>query len=415
ILATYPDVRVFNLSFSNHQPLNEMADVPRRERLRLMRDLDNFIFANDVIVVAAAGNSDSGFQPAKPYPDHIDEPGWRLGSWTAGFNVHVCGSFVKDLHPNGLVQRIGWPSPFTRVGPGIANSPVPDFSAPGGNWNSQYNFAPGLGVISMNPQGMWEDRSGTSLAVPILAREAAKTLHHLQQYVCQSGSRPFGVTVRAFLTLTAESSTSDVQVKELAARTLGYGVASVLRLRQPKADSAVVIWQGEMNGPKDLVRVNIPVPHVWLHLCDEPRLRLVACWDTPVNDAVSGLWACRAVRVHLRPGPDAKAIRPVRGPSHPSYPVLDRTYKLNSMQSTPISGDNWLVDLSYDEIAEYFAPMDFTPSQRIGLAIELFDAGESQASPQPALQAMSNVQTMTHLSQIATPVRQPVVIRAQTE
>jgi hypothetical protein len=256
--SAYPDVRVFNLSFTNHLPISEMEEVKRRERLRLMRDLDNFIFANDVVVVAAAGNSNAGFQPKKPYPDHIDDPGWKLGSWTAGFNALVCGSFVNDLQANGLVHELGWPSPFTRIGPGIAESPVPDFSAPGGNWNATYNFEPGVGVLTMNAQGLWEDQSGTSLAAPILAREAAKALQHLQLNFCQSGSRPFGVTVRAFLTLTAERPDSDEKIRQLADRTLGYGSASFERLRQPRPDSAVIIWQGEINGPKDLLRVNVP-------------------------------------------------------------------------------------------------------------------------------------------------------------
>ena len=135
-----------------------------------------------------------------------------------------------------------------------------------------------------------------------------------------------------------------------------------------------------------------------------------------MNDAVSGLWACRKVNVHVRPGPDAKAIRPLRTPSHASYPVLDRTYNLDRLPAgTSIDGDIWLIDLSYDENAEYYAGMDFAPAQRVGVAIELFDASVFRVSPHLALQAMSTVATMTHLSRVAAPVRQPVVIRSQID
>jgi len=58
IVATYPDVRVFNLSFAQTIPLASYVDtVAQREHLRTVQDLDNFVFANDVIVVVAAGNS----------------------------------------------------------------------------------------------------------------------------------------------------------------------------------------------------------------------------------------------------------------------------------------------------------------------------------------------------------------------
>lgn len=71
------------------------------------------------------------------------------------------------------------------------------------------------------------------------------------------------------------------------------------------------------------------------------------------------------------------------------------------------------MDLYYDEIAEYFVGMDFTPTQRVGVALELFDAAEnSSVSPQSFLQSLPVAATMTHLYALKTPVRQPVIIRA---
>ncbi len=409
----YPDVRVFNLSFSNRESLEEISEVKRREYLRPKSDLDNFVFANDVLIVASAGNSFLGVSPDKRYPDHIEEPAWKMNSWVAGFNVLVCGSYVSQLHPTGLVKDIGSPSPFTRIGPGIADSSQPDFCAPGGNWDDNYRFAPGLGVLAMNPQGQWEDQSGTSLATPILAWEAAITLQQLSQTACQVGSSPFAVTVRAFLTLTAERPDRGERIKPLADRTLGYGRASSNRLLRPRSSSVVMIWQGEIAGPKDLVRVQIPIPVQWLKDCSEPRLRMVVCWDPPVNNAISGIWACRHVNVHLRLDAESRGLNPVRRPSHHSYPVLDRLWHLDRIPNDQtVQSDEWLIDLSYDEIAEYYPGMDFTASQRVGVAMELFDAAEdAPVSPQQYVQALKISSTMTHLSAIKTPVRQPVVIR----
>ena len=133
VLGTYPNVRVFNLSFGDYRPLSAYDDIARREKLILLRDLDNLVFARDIIVVVSAGNSKEGVVPNPSYPDHMDVPEWALGSWASGFNTLKCGSLVEQLTPGGLVKNAGWPSPFTRVGPGLCGAPVPEFGAHGGN------------------------------------------------------------------------------------------------------------------------------------------------------------------------------------------------------------------------------------------------------------------------------------------
>jgi hypothetical protein len=175
-----------------------------------------------------------------------------------------------------------------------------------------------------------------------------------------------------------------------------------------------MIWQGEIAGPKDLVRVQVPIPIQWRQDCNKPRLRIVVCWDPPVNNAISGIWACRRVNVHFRLDSHSRALTPVRRPSHHSYPVLDRLWHLDKLpQDQTVRFDEWLIDLSYEEIAEYFPGMDFTASQRVGVAMELFDEDDTASvSPQPYLQAIKISSTMTHLSAVKMPVRQPVVIRA---
>lgn len=82
-----PDVRVFNLSFGDVRPLASFDDVEKREKKLLMQDLDNFIFANDAIVVVAAGNSAQGVIPTPAYPGHHADPQWALGPWHAA-SIH---------------------------------------------------------------------------------------------------------------------------------------------------------------------------------------------------------------------------------------------------------------------------------------------------------------------------------------
>jgi len=409
IVATAPDVRVFNLSFDT-APVEQQELTKRRENLFLVQDLDNLIFRDDIFVVVSAGNSPAGVQPTVPYPQHFSDPNWQLGAWARSFNAVTCGSYVARLYPGGLVTSVGWPSPFTRVGPGTSDSPKPDFSAHGGNGNASMKHAIGLGVWGLTAASNWEDKSGTSFAAPLVAREAASAFHQPQK-VCTAGARPYSVTVRAFLGLTAVRPTVDGVAAELAKRSLGRGTVSHERLKAAKPHSAVLLWQGLLEGPDDIARVTLPIPKVWLEGTTAPRLRLVACWDPPVNAAVSGLWATRRVTVHLKANPDGKSLHGSRG-GHASYPLIDRTYDLQKLpKDETVQGDVWLLELSYEQIGDYHAGITFTPQQRVAFAAEIFDAGENATSPQMAIQAMGAAVTMSRLSVPPQAIATPVVIK----
>ena len=390
IVATAPDIRVFNLSFDT-RPLDLLEFTKRRENLLLVQDLDNLIFRDDLFVVVSAGNSPPGVQPSQPYPAHFDDPEWQLGAWARGFNSVTCGSLVKKLSVGALVTTQGWPSPFTRVGPGLCDSPKPDFSDNGGNSTPAMQAAPGLGVWGLTAASQWEDLSGTSFAAPLLAREAAFALSQLQR-VCAQGARPYAVTVKAFLNLTATPPNVAGAAQNLGLRSLGRGVAGSTRLTRPRTDTALMIWQGVLDGPGDVARVTLPIPQSWHKSCAAPRLRLVVSWDPPVNAAVSGLWATRKVTAHLKASPDAPSLHGTKG-GHACYPLIDRTYDLQKLpKGASIDGDIWLVELSYDQTADYHIGIAFTPQQRVAFVAELYDASEQGVSPQASLQALPFLQ-----------------------
>jgi hypothetical protein len=409
-----PDVRVFNLSFGDARPLAAFSGVEHREKRVLLQDLDNFVFATDSIVVVAAGNSPPGAIPNAAYPEHHVDPQWALGPWACGFNTLVCGSFVGKVSAGGLVQSVGWPSPFSRIGPGLCEAPIPSFGAEGGNTDENYNYQPGLGVWGYSDSGLPEDRVGTSHAAPLLAREAAIAFAEVQRY-CVSDTRPFAVTVRAFLALTASRTTHDAAVMKLTDRTLGFGKASARRIISPATGSAVVLWQGFIESPKDTVRVQLPIPLEWLAKAGEPILRLVICYDPPVNEAARGTWACRKVKAVLHLGPDAPFVLPPRG-AHESYPLIHRDYHLARYkpgQDRAAVGDLWLLELSYNEIFGYPPPTEFHPRQRIAFAAELIDEAEAPIDPQQAMQNLPIAASMTRLSIQPAAIRMPVMIRTR--
>ena len=374
--------------------------------------MDNFVFARDAVVVVAAGNSPLGQPPNTPYPRHVDDSRWALGTWPRSFNALTCGAAIDRLSANGVATEIGAPSPFTKIGPGLCESPKPDFAASGGNGSAQYSFAPGMGVWCCTADGLWEDRSGTSYAAPLLAREAAFAFRNLQR-VCEAGARPYGVTVKAFLALTATRTPLPKQLWALAERTLGRGNASARRLSSPNSDSAIIVWQGILDGPDDLARVQMPIPRQWWATAKNPRLRLIVAWDTPVNAAVESNWSCRKVSAQLRTELNALALHGSRS-GHRSYPWIDRVYNLRKTSGGQVpSSDSWVLELNYQQLSEYYPGIDFTPQQRVAFAAELFDDSPTPFSPQALLQALPAAATMIRLSVPPTAVRNPVIIRTR--
>lgn len=412
VQSVAPDVRVYNFSFGDRLPLGALDEVERREKLTQVQDLDNFIFAHDVAVIVAAGNSQPGVLPSTPYPDHHADPEWALGAWASGYNTWVCGAYVGRLTTDGLVRNLGWPSPFCRVGPGPMKAPIPSFSANGGNCAATYRGAAGLGVWTLSAAGYAEDQMGTSFAAPLIAREAALCLAALRRY-CAPGTKPFAVTARAFLALTAVRPVADHRAKLLVEHTLGYGLADSRRLERPIPGSATILWQGTIESPKDKVRVQLPIPKGWLEEAARPELRLLVAYDPPVNLAAQGLWACRKVNCVLKPGPDKKGLMRASSVGSHSYSMIDRTYNLGKYLENSDDHDRddlWVLELSYDEIFETIPQMVFDPRQRVALAAELVDRGENPTDPQPFVQSLPASASMTRFSAPAA-VSNPVLVR----
>jgi hypothetical protein len=149
-------------------------------------------------------------------------------------------------------------------------------------------------------------------------------------------------------------------------------------------------------------------------MAKNPILRLVVCSDPPVNQSAhKTIWACRKVKPVLYSHPDGQYVPAPRG-GHASFPVIDRTYKLDRYKpglAKGAVGDLWLLDLSYAQIYPFPAAMDFDPRQRVAFAAELIDSADEPVDPQAAMQALPIAHSMTRLSVPSDPIRSPVIVR----
>ena len=410
-ITAAPDVRVFNLSFDGDRRLDDLPAKQRAETLKHIEEIDNFAFDQDILLIVAAGNAQRGLVPSPGYPLHLDDPGWELHSYPRAFNALTCGGVAGHLSAGGLASEVDAPSPFTRVGPGFANSPKPDLCASAGNTNTDYRSLAGAGVWGFSALGHAREDFGTSFAAPLLAREAAFLFEELRPK-CPGDSRPFACAVKAVLALTADDIANRLSstLAPLAKRTIGFGRGSAERFRIPTQQRARFVWQGVIAHQDDLVRVQVPIPLTWVEQALSPQLQMCVSWDTPVCAAAESQWSCRDVKVTIRPGPEAEALRGSKGRVE-GYPLLRRKWKLEkAREKKAIESDFWIVEFSYSQIAAYAAGHIVPPSQRVAFAAELWDDAEAPLEPHGFVQSLPIASTLIRLSNTSAWLPQAVSI-----
>ncbi len=414
IVANAPDIRVFNISLDSVESIDSYDGSLKDAWLRRIAELDNRSFSQDILFVVAAGNSDPGIIPTPPYPYHYEAEEWRLRAWSRCFNALTCGGTADTPNPDGVAAEPGAPSPFCRSGPGFANSRKPDLSAHAGNCGEDYRY-PLSGVWCCDHDGNWDQDVGTSLAAPLIAREAARTFSFLASK-CEGNSRPFAALVKAVLALHAKRAALSESLKKLADHTIGLGHVTLEDITSLNRNKATFFWQGIIPSEADLLTVELPLPGDWIANAQKPIMRIVCAWDTPVNPAAPDVWACRQVELTLRSSGGDAALR-FKHKNPIGYPLVERRYEFDGPERVKLSNqDNCLLELRYKHqgMAEYPAGLlDISPQQRVGIAYELFDENEVPTSPHEAIQALPVAAqgTLNRLSSVVPSSRHAISVR----
>jgi hypothetical protein len=401
-LGTTTGLRTFVCAFDT-VPVQALQPAERLEKLRLVRDLDNFIATNDVVVVVSSGNVPLESVPTKRYPRHYEDPAWRLGPWASAHNTLTCGGYVRSAFESPIAKLPEAPSSFTRMGPGFAGATgVPEAADHAGGELG--------GAFVVDDLGVWKSSAGTSLSAPLLARHAARAFMSLAEH-CPPEARPTSSLVKAFLSLTARPIGMSLppRFKKLLKKTVGAGQMTSGRLLSPTRDSAIFLWQGVVDGPDDVVRVLLPVPKPWLLQAKLPKLRLALAWNTFVSDAASALWSCRRVGAQVQLSQaSTSSLRSKPERLGATYPRSVRTYDLGTPAVKENIGDNGLIlCLSYK--TEGLAPMlPFVvagPEQSVAFSAELFDASGETSPFEDVVKLEPTIGVMNRLRAAAIPVR----------
>jgi len=207
LLDRYDNVRVVNISFGD----SAFCMYQRKQQPPLASFIDELAHDLDLIFVVAAGNNDTLDYSPNRYPYYLcedTEENKIIDSASSVYAITV-GSITQNYVSQELQSRIvpheGYPSPFTRTGPGLNGMIKPELVEIGGT--SSYN-APSdyqmdtaqTGVFVLNPKWM-EDRSllttdcGTSFSSPKVANYLARLCKKYPYYTPN--------TIKAFLLASA--------------------------------------------------------------------------------------------------------------------------------------------------------------------------------------------------------------------
>ena len=191
-LRSYPECKVVNISLGD--PGLVMGDGVRQFRLAARIDELAYRYRDrEVLFVVASGNNLSAApQPvsgSESYGRHLAADSARLAEpATAALALTVgglsTGRAPADASRAAIAAREGYPSPFTRRGPGLDGAVKPDLVELAGDWvldaSSRQVEDQSVGVLSTNrgfapPEGQVARRVvGTSFSAPAVAHLAAR-------------------------------------------------------------------------------------------------------------------------------------------------------------------------------------------------------------------------------------------------
>lgn len=168
-IEKYPEVKVWNLSLGTERSINDEMFSDLGVALDRLQDEHGITF------ILAAGN-----YREKPYrgwpPDDLGEKD-RICAPADSVRAIVVGSAAHRDHSSSRVKA-GYPSPFSRRGPGPLYLPKPELSHIGGNCNPAGSCNQ-IGVLSIDGRGNLAENFGTSFATPLVSTLFANVSHRV--------------------------------------------------------------------------------------------------------------------------------------------------------------------------------------------------------------------------------------------
>ncbi len=164
-IIKHPEIKVWNFSIGNETPINDTQYSDFAKFLDALQDEYN------ILIVKAAGNCKNFLRTA---------PRGRITEASESIRTLVIGSIAHEKGEYDF-SHINHPSPFSMVGPGIADVVKPDLVHYGGNAGLKEGKLTVTGVKSFTHDGKISRAVGTSYSAPRVAALAAELAGSLKE------------------------------------------------------------------------------------------------------------------------------------------------------------------------------------------------------------------------------------------
>lgn len=277
--------------------------------------LDALARERDLVIIVPTGNVELA-QYLQPTDTAVDEYAVALASndetvmidpAPAALALTVGGTcqdgYAGALQASATATRVaigakGWPSPFTRRGPGIAQSIKPELSAPAGSaaFDHELGFLydPSLEITSASasPDRVLDVDGGTSYAAPLVARIAAAIVrlypgmgaNLIRALTLQSAAEP----EFAHALLTGDKAARQRLVEAL----VGHGEASLEKAATSSDHRTVLVAETEIDIDGTHV-YEVPIPRSFFVSGGERGIDVALCFDPETRIRRQDYLACK--------------------------------------------------------------------------------------------------------------------------
>ena len=164
-VIAHPEVKVWNFSIGNDIPIND------EQYSDFAKFLDELQDEHNILIVKSAGNCSNFIKAA---------PRGRITQASESIRTLVVGSIAHEKNEYDLAN-FNHPSPFSMVGPGVADVIKPDLVHYGGNVGVKEGKVKINGVKSFTEDGKISKAVGTSFSAPRVAALAAELSGSLKE------------------------------------------------------------------------------------------------------------------------------------------------------------------------------------------------------------------------------------------
>jgi len=297
LTSRYNNTHVINISFGNEAS----CIFKGKQQFPLASFIDELAHDLNLIFVISAGNFITPDYPDR-YPHYlcdddernkIIDPASSIYALTVG---SITQDYVSHMAESRLVPHEGYPSPFTRVGPGLNGMIKPELVETGGTlpYNESTSYflePPQTGIFVLNPKWMEESSllttdCGTSLSAP-------KVANYLAQ-LCKKYPNCTPNTIKAFLLASArmpgdrpepldiDTYSSSTRELESIYNIYGFGQPNLASAEDSNSSSVLLFAENSLK-IRGVCYYYLYLPEAFLNTDGEREISVTLVYNPPVR------------------------------------------------------------------------------------------------------------------------------------